>query len=721
MSTKGRRAGAVGPGTWKPAAAALLLLGVLLLAACDKDDGTGTGPQAPDAGVDAGDGGPSSSDLGNEAGDAQGSGDAADAPADLGMERDQGGPAEPTVRALFALGPQGRMPFPNDIFTTPDPGSPTGLRLDLREENTVLFDRAMDVLLGGELLLGWLNDLDGFSPFADLLVGLEATIDPASLPVTARETTLPGSPVFLVDIQPGSPHQGELHPISVEYDHFRDEVAGDVYLLKVTPLTVLRSGNRYGLVVRSSVRALDTTRLGMSEDFSVVAGLKPTPPDHPAREGLDRAREQLKPLIEQLAAMDPPLTPEDLAVASVFTTQASTLILRAISDFLRGEQAPALSVDLDPDGDSLPDLYLPEDLPQLPEEELEDLSSVGLVLRGTFDAPEFRGEEGSIVPDESGRPVVEMIRKIPFLLALPADEAMAPCPVVILQHGHSLRKEYLLFLAGYFAERGIATAAIDAVGHGELEGTGSFMNFTDPPLVRGSFMQTVANLLSFVQVLQSLSELDLLPGGGGNGSPDLDLQAKLGFIGESLGAISGAMLAALEPRVGAAVLNEPAAGLAYLVTSYVGTGVQERNRLAMLEFKGMVQTLFDQADPINYARLLAQEPLGGSAPRQVLIQAVAGGEFMEGGVIENLARGIGMPLVCPCPASTDELDLSRVGAPVDSLGLFCFEPAKHGFLLANDEHPESSSAARYQAARFFESFYADGVGVIVDPWPENGM
>ncbi|MBM4321064.1 MAG: hypothetical protein FJ125_14205, partial [Deltaproteobacteria bacterium] len=526
---------------------------------------------------------------------------------------EESGPPQPssTVRALFSL-EQRTLPFPNDLFTVESPDTITGLRLSLGEQNTLLVDEGMKVLLGPARLVAWLNELDGFSISADLLVGLDGEIDPASLPETVAAAQQEQSPVFLLDVQPGSAHRGERHPILVAAERFDDALAGLVHLLVVRPDLPLRPQNRYALVVRSTVRGADGSPLGRAADFAVAAGLRRLPEGHPAAAQLGRARAQLEPVLEQLATAEPPLLPAELALVSVFTTQSATALVGSMRTMLRSAAAPPLAVELGPDGDDHPDLHRPAELPDAPEDP-GDLSGIDFILRGTFTAPELRGASGEpIRTDAALLPVVTGIRRIPFLLALPVDPTAQPFPLVVLQHGHGARKEFLLYLAGFFARQGMATAAIDAVAHGELAEDAPFLALPDVPRIRDNFLQTAANQLRLVQALESLGGLDLVPAGVGDGQPDLDLQRPLGYVGESLGGIAGALFTAQEPRIGAVIINEAGGGLGLMLDALADAGLRQGPKLALLELSVILQTFVDRMDPVSYARLLVAEPPPGA-------------------------------------------------------------------------------------------------------------
>jgi hypothetical protein len=87
--------------------------------------------------------------------------------------------------------PMPEIPFPNDLATVLDPGSPTGRRLNIRMHAPTLLEQ--DVRTN-------VNELDGFGTFAPITVSFERPLDLRT--VTAKN-------IRLVNIDPGSPRFGE--------------------------------------------------------------------------------------------------------------------------------------------------------------------------------------------------------------------------------------------------------------------------------------------------------------------------------------------------------------------------------------------------------------------------------------------------------------------------------------------------------------------------------
>jgi len=329
------------------------------------------------------------------------------------------------------------------------------------------------------------------------------------------------------------------------------------------------------------------------------------------------------------------------------------------------------------------------------------------VVKGTFDAPDLRGPDG----DVTAPPAPTRVVQVPFIIALPSAAQKKACPVVMMQHGHGGRKELALFVAPALAERGMATAAIDHVQHGELGSGGIFIDFGSVPRLQGNFAQTIANGLRLIQVLRATTTV---PVGGETYS--LTTSAGVGYIGESLGGISGGTLAGVEPDVTPVVLNVAGGGVAIsLAGDSIGSLVKNHELLG-LGLVTLMQTMVDPIDPVSFASRLWREP-GPGGKKQLLMQNVVG-DSIGTKTAAGLAEAIGATYVCPCANKDVQLlGLSRRDAPAPPPGLFYFGRGKHGFLLTESSDPVASEAVRRQAATFFETYYASGSGLIIDPLP----
>lgn len=140
---------------------------------------------------------------------------AACAPPPQGLRRTPPGDG-PTVVVDFEAEPLPEIPFPNDLATRPDPGSPTGLRLNLPTGADLDFER---------LTRERLDTLDGFGVFSWISVAFDAPIDVGVLLDKQRDDAgVPRSfdddAVYVIDVDPGSPELGRVVPLDFQTGRF---------------------------------------------------------------------------------------------------------------------------------------------------------------------------------------------------------------------------------------------------------------------------------------------------------------------------------------------------------------------------------------------------------------------------------------------------------------------------------------------------------------------
>ena len=218
------------------------------------------------------------------------------------------------------------------------------------------------------------------------------------------------------------------------------------------------------------------------------------------------------------------------------------------------------------------------------------LVGVGTIAFGAFDSPDYQTPSKVIpaVGSRTGVPVVQRTNRLYFNLFLPAGPVPAGgWPVAIYGHGFTDNKNGSPFVvAGSMARRGIATIAINVVGHGfgplgtlivnrtadtpvVLPAGGRGINQNGDALIdstegvnaappqtlvgsRDGLRQTVTDLMQLVRQIEVGMDVD------GNGTRDLD-PARISYFGQSFGGIYGTKFLAVEPNVRLGVPNVPAA------------------------------------------------------------------------------------------------------------------------------------------------------------------
>ena len=214
--------------------------------------------------------------------------------------------------------------------------------------------------------------------------------------------------------------------------------------------------------------------------------------------------------------------------------------------------------------------------------------SVGRIAFGSYESPNYENAAG-VIPatgTKDGTPVPQSMSQIQFTLFLPAGAPPAGgWPAAIFGHGFSDSKNGAPWaVASSLAHAGIATIAINVVGHGggalgtytvlragvlpltlpdggrgiDQDGNGTIdstegVNAVGAQSLIGSrdgLRQTTIDLMQLVRVLEGGVDVD------GDGSADLS-GSRIYYVGQSFGGIYGVKFLAVEPDVRAGVPNVP--------------------------------------------------------------------------------------------------------------------------------------------------------------------
>ena len=294
-----------------------------------------------------------------------------------------------------------------------------------------------------------------------------------------------------------------------------------------------------------------------------------------------------KALLDALqAARHAGVRPRDVVVASVFTTQSTTAVLEKIRDQLAADIPEPVDFNLAEDrsrtvftrstvAEITFDQQVRTDPPftrvTVPVEILDVVpGSVGTIAFGSYVSPNYEMPGEFILPigTATGVPQVQGTHEVFLNLFLPSGATPAHgWPVAIFGHFLTGNKDDSPYrVASTLAAHGIATVAINAVGHGfgplgvltvhrqdqppvrlpsggrgiDQNGDGlidTFEGFAAAPPRRiiggrdGS-RQTVVDLMQLVRVIQVGVDVD------DDGHPDLD-QSRIYYVGQSLGEILG--------------------------------------------------------------------------------------------------------------------------------------------------------------------------------------
>src|SRR5262249_40702813 len=228
--------------------------------------------------------------------------------------------------------------------------------------------------------------------------------------------------------------------------------------------------------------------------------------------------------------------------------------------------------------------------------------AVGKIAFGKYLSPDYQVHPGEYIPPvgtRTGTPVVQHYNAIYFNLFLPSGpKPKAGWPVAIFGHGFTDNKQGApLLYAAEMAAHGIATIAINVVGHGfgprgtltvdqtvggsvtflaggrgidqdgdHIIGVTEGLFATAPRTIVGETdanRQTVVDLMQLVRVIQVGMDVD------GKGGQDLD-PSRMYYVGRSVGAQYGTDFLAVEPDVRSGVLI--VAGGSFWETLRLGPG-----------------------------------------------------------------------------------------------------------------------------------------------------
>ncbi|HEX6703697.1 MAG TPA: hypothetical protein VF169_02970 [Albitalea sp.] len=569
-------------------------------------------------------------------------------------------------------------PFPSDRFTVRDWTQNTFRRVRLpKPDCTVQVSDCADIEV--------LNTLDGFSTQPRITVPFTGDIDPASVD---------SSTVFLLNLGDTLTLAGFGHRVGI------NQVVWDpaTKTLAFESDELLAQHSRYLLVVTDGVRDPSGQRIrpvqhGADDDGFASA----------AWNGADYGRDLRDALRLRHGS------PHRIAAATLFTTQSITADLQKIVRQIKQAPPPAANFMIGNGGSTralfpvaglaairfdrqvsttkpLAPSFLP--LPALGSPP----SPVGQIAYGRFRSADYETADRFIPPTGTliGHPPVQGHNELLFELFLPAGTKPAGgWPVAIFGHGFGDSMHSSPWaVAAVLASKGLATLAINVVGHGGgplgtlavIPGSGTPVivdaggrgidqdGNTDidstegssaaPPRTiignRDGLRQTVIDIMQLLRMVQGGVDVD------GDGSVDLSTQ-RIYYTGQSFGGIYGTILLGVEPHLRAGVPNVPGGSItevARLGGFRVLSGLALLTRVPPL-FNGnpQVPTSFIEAialrdlpplinttpgamaiaqvldrfewaqqagNPVSYAPHIRKHPLPGNDAKPVLIQFAKG-------------------------------------------------------------------------------------------------
>jgi hypothetical protein len=451
------------------------------------------------------------------------------------------------------------QPFPSDLYTVPDSTQITGLRIDLPKPDCATHPSdCADIAV--------LDTLDGFNIQPRISIPFSGPIDLSTVSSSTIFLVGPGGQLVSINQIVWEPATNTLHAESDE------QLAQDAtYLLVVTEGVHAADGT-----------PLDGTRFRRDLNYGQTKD--------PATKAYRKALLDALPM-----AMAGGADPSEIADASLFTTQSITAISRKIRAQL---QASTATFTLGSAGErtvfpfaSIASIQWQRQTGTAPTFVSSFLPTpaavgVGTLAFGSYGSPDYESAAKVIPPygTATGTPVPQGTNQVQFTLFLPAGPAPAGgWPVALFGHGFTDSKNGAPWaVAGTLARTGIATIAINVVGHGggalgtytvnraaepsvtlpaggrgiDQDGNGTIDSTEGTSAVgaqsivgsRDGLRQTTIDLMELVKVLEAGLDVD------GNGVADVST-SRIYYAGQSFGGIYGTQLLGLEPDIRAGVPN----------------------------------------------------------------------------------------------------------------------------------------------------------------------
>ena len=513
------------------------------------------------------------------------------------------------------------LPFPNDVDREAD-GTLDLHDFPIPESSPVAFLLRRYVALA--------DSTRGAGPNSALFFAFDGPLDPASLPASASASLDADSSLQLVNVDPASPELGERLPLTWKF-RAEAQTYGPANLLAVLPHLgfPLRRATRYAAIVTREARGADGAPLG--SPLALEELKRGRTPDVLGERGA-AALALYAPAFTALE--DAGVARERIAAMTVFTSEdalAGALALRRWSLAKEPEPAPLTPLART---DVFDDYCVYESRVRVP-----------IFQDGT---PPYALEGGEIHFDDAGAPIVQRHEDVSFAVTVPRTAPMpaAGWPILLYEHGGSGTYREVIERgplpdpppgsgpAQVLARRAIAAFGKDGatnVNRGNPTGGLLFFNFLNPVAFRDNVRQSAFEQTVAVRMLRTLAfDASGCPGADTSAAADGLVHydpAHVLFMGHSTGSTVGPVFVAIEPAVEGAIFS--GSGVSYIrqvqyKSQPLPLAPVVRLLLAPSEdlddfrpFLTVIQTAWEEAEPLSYEPYIVREPLEGARSRNV--------------------------------------------------------------------------------------------------------
>lgn len=573
-----------------------------------------------------------------------------DAPSGETSLAEDAGPQPPAVRAVFSLPRDGAaheffdLPWPSDVRRNPDGTIDVSEFRQQRE--TEIVERYLSAIEA---------DTHGYSLSGGTYLRFSTSVDTTTLPATGLASQAAGASVFLMNVDPDSPNQGQRHPVNVSY---RDEETRywPQHCVAVMPVfgIPLEWNTTYAVVVTRDVTPAAGGTYERDLDFEALLG------DDTSDPAIVAARAIHAPALAALA--DAGVAEADILSMAVFTTSNTYQELLAARDFIVDEyELPTADANA----------WAPNVSAATHTEVLGRYGPSPIFQRGTIPY-EFK-EDGGDFEIVDGVPVVQGEFDARFSLTLPpASVPMPPGGFPIVLYAHGTGGDYRSYtrngVGRMLAEQGIAVMGVDQIHHGERLPSGLdpdvfVFNVFNPLSLRDNARQSALDVVQQARLIAGLAVPITVTG---RAEPVTFDASKIYFYGHSQGGVNGPLFLAIDDHAQGGVLS--GAGAVFVIAlvdktepinipnviafalGLPGAGMDPNVREHMVyehPLLSLLQTWVDVADTASYAHLIHRAPRPGFSPKSVLQTEGISDPFTPPRTIEALALAAGFPQVSP--------------------------------------------------------------------------
>lgn len=541
------------------------------------------------------------------------------------------------------------FPFPSDVYLVADGATQTGRHVEFGA-STLPMNAS-----GVQAVPDEFRRSDGFSPGDALMTHMPgATVTGLPTPLTIADSLSPSSPTIVINAATGErvPHFSELD-VTADTD--------DTRAFMIRPVTRLDDATRYIVAIRNVV------------DGSGKA-LEPSPAFKALRDGtafadpsIDARRPLYGDIFARLASAG--VDRKDLQLAWDVTTasrQNNTSFMLHIRDqalAATGPDGPPYAIDavvLDP------------------------TASIKAKITGHVTVPLYLDKPdggGRFVIGADGMPQQNGTADYPFEVLVPVS-ATQGTPGTIVQNGHGLfgDRTQVEGFSDAANQANWVLVATDFIGMAsdDLPNVVSVINGGDIGAFRSvpdRMCQGFLNMMLVTRMMRGAFARD--PKVQFNGKSAIDTSTSY-YFGGSEGGILGATFMALTPDVMRGGLEVAGQSYNLLLNRSVDfdsyftliKGVYP-NALDQQLLLGLVQMLWDRAEPTGYSKYIVNDPLPNTPSHRVLLQLSIGDHQVTtlGGHV--MARAIGVKNIKPVNRTVFGVD--EVDAPYDGSGLIEYD------------------------------------------------